>query len=158
MVHAQKQRDIIVRAGEMICEYLQIKPDVFLYNRPNGEPSIVEYQDPIQFMVPAPKRAKVIPTLGKVQCIETLFSLALTIGDIIKDNHELVIMKRWQFQALYHFMMEDQLRFEYDIDFENFKATVLQCSALCDANYYLATFLEDSDIELHTILEKQFTD
>jgi len=34
-------------------------------------------------MVPAPKRAKVIPTLGKVQCIEILFSLALTIKDIL---------------------------------------------------------------------------
>jgi len=107
MVQAQKQRDIIVRAGEMICEYLQIKSDVFLYNRPNGEPSIVEYQDPIQFMVPAPKRAKVIPTMGKVQCIETLFSLAMTIADILKDNLELVIMKRWQFQPFYHFMIED---------------------------------------------------
>jgi len=47
MLHAQKQRDIIVRAGEMVCEYLQIKPDVYLYNRPNSEHSIVEYQDPI---------------------------------------------------------------------------------------------------------------
>lgn len=91
----------------MVCEYLQIKPDVYLYNRPNDEHSIVEYQDPIQFMVPAPKRAKVIPTLGKVQCIEILFSLALTIADIIKANQEMVIMKRWQFQPLCHFMMED---------------------------------------------------
>jgi len=70
----------------------------------------------------------------------------------------MVIMKRWQFQPLCHFMMEDQLRFEYDIDFEDFKATVLQYRALCDANYYLATVLEDTDTELHTLLEKQFTE
>jgi len=86
---------VIVRAGEMICEYLQIKPDLYIFNRPNGEPTIVEYQDPIQFMIPAPKKSKPIESLGKDKCIEILHSLVQTIADIIKDNADLAIMKRW---------------------------------------------------------------
>ena len=54
--------------------------------------------------------------------------------------------------------MEDQLRYEFDMDFEDFKASVMRHRALSDANYYLASMIEEADQDLHQILENQFTD
>jgi|LauGreDrversion4_2_1035121.scaffolds.fasta_scaffold482527_2 hypothetical protein len=109
-------------------------------------------------MIPAPKKSKPIADLGKDKCIEILLSLVQMIADIIKDNAELAIMKRWQLQPLCHFLMEDQLRVEFEMDFEDFKASVMKHRVLSDANYYLASMIEELDQDLHQVLEKQFTD
>ena len=41
MVHVIKKREIFIRAGEMICKYLEIDADNFLYQRENGESTIL---------------------------------------------------------------------------------------------------------------------
>lgn len=61
-----------MRAGEMICNYLDLDPSSFFYNRSNGEPSIVEFYDPIQFMIPNPKNSREIPALTKERSVEIL--------------------------------------------------------------------------------------
>ena len=96
-------------------------------------------------MIPTPKKSKAIDTLTKERTIEILHWLVQATADMIKDNQELVVMKRWQFQPMFHFLMEDWLKYEHDLDFDDFKATVMKHRALCDANYYLASMIEDAD-------------
>ena len=67
-------------------------------------------------------------------------------------------MKRWQFQAMFHFLMEDWFKYEHDLDFDDFKATVMKHRSLCDANYYLASMIENAEEDLNSILGSQLTD
>ncbi len=106
----------------MICTYLNISPENFLRNRPNGEPTIVDQYDPVQFMIPTPKTSHVIETMDKNLCAEILRWVVPTASKKIKDNIETVKnVSRNQMQAVFHFLIEDMLWLEHDIDFEDYK-------------------------------------
>jgi len=121
----QKKKEITIKAGEMICTFLELDYQPFIYKRPNEEPTIVEYLDPVQFMIPSPKISKVIDVMEKDLCRDLLKHFVVAASKKIKDNQEVVMIKRNQLQPLYHFLMDDMLWIEYDIDFEDFKATVM---------------------------------
>jgi hypothetical protein len=144
----------------MICEYLQIKSDVFLYNRPNGELTIVNYHDPIQLMIPTPKKSRAIEGLTKERSTEILEWLVHATADMVKDNQEIIVanLTRTQLQPIYHFLLEDWLKYEHQYDFEDFKATLMNNGALCDDNYYLASMIEEVDEEVHTHFVDKFVD
>ena len=72
LIHIAKKREITIKAGEMICTYLELNPENFLRNRPSGEPTIVDICDPVQFMIPTPKTSRVIETMDKNLCMEIL--------------------------------------------------------------------------------------
>lgn len=74
----------------MICSYLDISPDHFLRNRLNGESTIVDQYDPVQFMIPTPKTSHVIETMDKSLCTEILNWVIHTASKKIKDNEETV--------------------------------------------------------------------
>ena len=70
--HIKSKREITIKAGEMICAFLEIDPEKFVRNRPSGEPTIVDYCDPVQFMIPTPKTGRVIENMEKKLSIELL--------------------------------------------------------------------------------------
>lgn len=61
-------------------------------------------------------------------------------------------------QPLYHFLIEDMLWIEFDIDFEDFKSTVMFHQVLSESNYENAQFIEDTDSELHNAMILHFVD
>jgi hypothetical protein len=98
----------------MICTYLEVNPEHFLRNRTNGEPTIVDICDPVQFMIPTPKASRVIETMSKSLCIEILKWIIPLSSQKIKDNQEaLHHLKKNQLQPLYHFLTEDLLWIEH---------------------------------------------
>ena len=109
----------------MICTYLELDFVPFIYQRTPEEPTIVEYIDPIQFMIPTPKTSKVIDVMEKDLCRDLLKHIISVSSKKIKDNQEVVKIKRNQLQPLYHFLIEDMLWLDYDIDLEDFKQTVM---------------------------------
>ena len=54
-----RKKGIITRAGEMICAYLEIDEDQFLYFR-EGQHTILDSLDPVQFMMPTPESSQVL--------------------------------------------------------------------------------------------------
>ena len=125
LAQIQKKRDLTVKAGEMICTFLELDFVPFIYQRTPEEPTIVEYIDPIQFMIPTPKTSKVIDVMEKDLCRDLLKHIITVSSKKIKDNQEVVKIKRNQLQPLYHFLIEDMLWLDYDIDLEDFKQTVM---------------------------------
>lgn len=92
--HMQKKREITIKAGEMICTYLELDFQPFIHQRQNEEPTIVEYVDPIQFMIPAPKTSKVIDVMEKELCQDLLKHFVTFASKKIKDNQEIIMIKR----------------------------------------------------------------
>ncbi len=78
----------------MICTYLNLDPSTFFYNRSNGEPSIVEFYDPIQFMIPNPKNSRVIGTISKERSVEILSQIVQASAQKLRDNQELIRMRK----------------------------------------------------------------
>jgi hypothetical protein len=76
-------------------------------------------------MIPSPKISKVIDVMEKDLCRDLLKHFIVSASKKIKDNQEVVMIKRNQLQPLYHFLIDDMLWIEYAIDFEDFKATVM---------------------------------
>lgn len=58
LAHIEKMRAIKIRAGECICKYLDLEPRTLIFERPSGEPTIVDFIDPIQLMLPTVKKAQ----------------------------------------------------------------------------------------------------
>jgi len=84
--HIAKKRQITIKAGEMICTYLEINPENFLRNRTSGEPTIIDICDPVQFMIPTPKASRVIETMGKKLCMEILKWVIPLSFQKVQDN------------------------------------------------------------------------
>lgn len=120
LVQIQKKKDITIKAGEMICAYLELDQTSFIYKRPNGEPTIVDNLDPIQLMIPI-KKSRAITTIPKELSVDIMRDLIASTVKKLKDNEESVKLRHNQFQFLYHFLLEDLLWIKYDIDFEDFK-------------------------------------
>jgi hypothetical protein len=76
-------------------------------------------------MIPTPKTSKVIDVMEKDLCRDLLKHIITVSSKKIKDNQEVVKIKRNQLQPLYHFLIEDMLWLDYDIDLEDFKQTVM---------------------------------
>lgn len=58
LAHIEKMRAIKIRAGECICKYLDLEFRTLIFERPSGEPTIVDFIDPIQLMLPTVKKAQ----------------------------------------------------------------------------------------------------
>jgi hypothetical protein len=72
-------------------------------------------------MIPTPKTSEVIELMEKDLCRDLLKHFITGASKKIKDNQEIVKIKRVQLQPLYHFLIEDMLWMDHDIDFEDFK-------------------------------------
>ena len=90
LVHLQKKREIIAKAAQMICTYLDIDFESFLHYRPNGDLTIYYMMDPIQFMIPVPKKSKVIEVMEKDLAAQLLEWLIDQTVQKFKDNAEVV--------------------------------------------------------------------
>jgi hypothetical protein len=140
----------------MICKYLNIDTEAFLYKRENGDETIIQSLDPVQFMIPEPKKSKTIEAMEKELTTQLLQSLMQSTVTKIKDNQDDVKVKRSEFQGLYHFVMEDMLWTEYKVDFEDFKSTVMHHGILSEDNYKVAMQIEEDYQELLKFFETRF--
>lgn len=77
----------------------------------------------------------------------------------MKDNQEVVKVRRSQFQPLYHFVIEDVLWMEYNIDFEDFKQTIMNYGVLVDEDEYgLVKMIYDADKDVENFFSDKFID
>jgi hypothetical protein len=72
-----KIKALRVKAGECLCKYLDIEPRTFIFERPNGEPTLVEFLDAVQMMVPTPKKAQEIKVMKKSLCRDILMWIVM---------------------------------------------------------------------------------
>jgi hypothetical protein len=158
LVHIAKKREVTIKAGEMICTYLELKPELFLKNRASGEPTIVDNCDPVQFMIPTPKTSHVIKTMDKNLCMEILRWVIPASFQKVKDHQEIIYLKKNQLQPLYHFLIEDMLWLEHELDFEDYKQTVMSHEILDEGDYALVKMIDETDQEIHNVLADRLSD
>ncbi len=158
LIHIAKKREIIVKAGEMICTYLELDPQHFLKNRPNGDPTIVDSCDPVQFMIPTPKTSQIIQTMDKNLCKQILSWVIPLSFAKVQENQAKINLKKNQLQPLYHLLIEDLLWLEHELDFEDYKQTVMHHGILDEDNYALVKMIDDTDQEIHNFLADRISD
>eukprot|EP00347_Sterkiella_histriomuscorum_P007607 403348266 len=124
---------IVKKAGEIICTFLEIDPDQFMYFRDAGSDiTIIDHLDPVQFMIPLPKNSKVIEGLDKPRASVILNEVLNAASNAFKDYKDLIQVKKDHLQGLYHFLIEDILWVEFQMDYEDFKRTVINHGILAD--------------------------
>ena len=142
----------------MICAYLELDSETFIHNRQNGEKTIAYQIDPILVLIPTPKKGQIIENMTKelaVMLLEWLFPAAV---EKIKDNKETVKIPRNEFQALYHYVIEDYLLMEHNIDFEDFIQTVMFHKIIKDDTDELAVMIVEAETDLLRFFEDSFID
>ena len=56
----------------MICSYLDLEKEAYIFKRENGDKTILQNLDVLDFMFPSPKNCKVIEHMGKPLAIDLL--------------------------------------------------------------------------------------
>ena len=131
----------------MICQYLELDEDQFLYFR-EGQETIAESLDPVQFFIPTPDSSQAIPDLDKQKSILILNEVFNAASNTIKDYKEhLVDLQRAQLQPLFHTLAEDILWTEFKFDAEDFKQTVMNHHVLTDQGIVQQIFEIEQDLE-----------
>lgn len=82
------------KAGEVVCTYLDLEQDEFMYFRENGDITIIEHLDPIQMLMPVPLTSKVIKDLEKDKAIVILNEVLNAAVNVVKENKALLKIKR----------------------------------------------------------------
>ena len=67
-------------------------------------------------------------------------------------------IKRNLFQSLYHFVIEDMLWMEHDMDFEDFKETVMFHGILQEDDYKLLNLIDAADHEIHAFMADRLSE
>ncbi|CDW71999.1 UNKNOWN [Stylonychia lemnae] len=141
----QYKLNVTKKAGEVVCTYLEINPDQFMYLRDQGSLTILEHLDPIQFLIPVPVSSKIIEELDKTKALTILNEILNAAANAMKENKDIIKVKKEQLQQIYHFLAEDILWMEFGMDFEDFKFTLMHHKVLVDQSIVsqLSEFNED---------------
>ena len=67
----------------MLCAYLELNEDEFLYFREN-QTTILDELDPVQFMMPTPERSEIIEDLDKAKSIKIMNEIMNAASNTIK--------------------------------------------------------------------------
>lgn len=73
-----RKKGSVTRAGEMICAYLEINEDEFLFFR-ESQNTIIDSLDPVQFLIPTPETSNVLTDIDKHK-ITTILNEVLNAG------------------------------------------------------------------------------
>ena len=116
----------------MLCRYLELDEEQFLYFR-DGQTTIVDSLDPVQFLIPTPETSKDIPDLPKQKLMIILNEVLNAASRTLKDYSDYIAdLDPGQLQPLFHTLAEDILWTEFKYDFEDFKQTIMSLRVLTD--------------------------
>ena len=136
----------MTRAGEMICAYLDLDPDQFMYFR-EGSASLLEQMDPVQFLIPTPETSKPVPEVDKLKACVILNDIFYAAQKTLKEFSEHLTISKQELQPLYHYLIEDILWAEFRYDFEDFKQTLMDFHILNDQSIVEQLFEFNQDLE-----------
>ena len=72
LTQISRRKGVTTRAGEMVCVYLDLENDQFMYFRQSAPTTILDTLDPVQLMIPTPMIAKLLPGLDKSKTVVIL--------------------------------------------------------------------------------------
>jgi hypothetical protein len=87
------RKRIFTKAGEIICNYLNLTADEIMYLRDNEEPTILDRLDPVQLMIPVPKYSKSISDLEKSKTLVILNEILNVASSTLKERVGLIKIK-----------------------------------------------------------------
>ncbi len=85
MEQMSRKKGIVSRAGEILCTYIDLDPELFMHFREGAGPTILETLDPVQFLIPTPETSKVIPDLERTRTIKILNEILNAGSRTIKE-------------------------------------------------------------------------
>ena len=142
MPQCRKRSQVIERAGEIVCMFANLSSEPIMYCRKDDMPSLLDLLDPVQILIPAPalsnvNKSKVVESLAddKQKTVAILAEILEGSLDKMKQFEDAILgvgLKDDFVQPIQLLLMEDILYKEYQIDFEDFKQTVMKHELLKD--------------------------
>ena len=138
----KKQKEIINRAGESLCQYAGLDEDTTIHFRDNDAITIAQYLDAIQVFIPAPvteghNESKLLQTLAddKAKLVTILAEVLEASANTMKEYEDILVgmkLRQDELQPMHLLLIEDILFGEFNFDFEDFKQTVMHHELLKD--------------------------
>ena len=131
LTNVQKRKQIFTRAGELTCQASQLGEEPILYFRDDDAPTILDFLDHVQILIPAPvlsnvNASKVVESLANdKQKTVTILAQALESSlEWMKSCEQELLAGELNpdfVQAVQLLAVEDTIFKEHDIDLEDFK-------------------------------------